>query len=293
MSKRLFTAALGDPPALAALVAARLALPLEDAEARVTRGSVYVDGRRTTDPRASIALGSRVTVFDSPHPIAAPPPVAVVFRDDWLLILEKPPGLPSQATRADSADALDALARAIAPAARPMHRLDRDASGLVLFAARASACAPLQSALTEGRIDRRYLAIVAGRLGAVGETGQTDLRIGRHPHDARLRVAHAATSTAGQPARSRYCVLGHGDETTAVALELETGRTHQLRVHLSAIGHPIVGDRHYGGPPAARLCLHAHRLTLPHPRDGRSLTVTSPPPPELLALAPSLTNSSA
>jgi 23S rRNA-/tRNA-specific pseudouridylate synthase len=188
VKKRLFTAAAGDPKKLGALVAARLALAPAEAAARVAAGAVHVDGRRADDPEQPIAPGARVIVF-APAPATETPAPTVAWRDGWILIADKPPGLPSQATRADAAHALDAWARTVAPEARLMHRLDRDASGLVLFAARAWACAPLQAALSDGRIERRYLAVVAGRLGAVGESGRIELRVGRHPHDARLRVA--------------------------------------------------------------------------------------------------------
>jgi 23S rRNA pseudouridine1911/1915/1917 synthase len=288
VKKRLLTAAVGDPETLAALIAARLSLSPAAAAELIARGAVHVDGRRCLDRSAPVSAGGRVMVFQAP---AIPPPssLSVIVRDDWLIIVDKPAGVASQATRSDSSSSLDAQVRALVPDACLLHRLDRDASGLVLFAARADAAAPLQAALTGGRIDRRYLAVVAGHLGAVGATGRIALRIGRHPHDARLRAALPEASPAGQPAASRYRVLGHGEDVTGLELELETGRTHQLRVHLAAIGHPIVGDRLYGGRSAERLCLHAYRLTLPHPRSGREVVAIAPPPAALGALVSVLT----
>ena len=280
--KRLVTIAVGDPPTLAELLSARLGLAASAAVALVARGAVYASGKRLSDASASIATGTRLTVYlpDAPAP---PPPLAMVYRDAWLLVVDKPAGQPSQATRADAASALDAEVQRAFPEARMMHRLDRDASGLVLFAASPQARAPLQRALEAGEIERSYLARVAGRLD--GE-GRIALRIARDPRDERRRVAHPETSTAGQHAASRYRTLRHGAASTAVELTLETGRTHQLRVHLQAIGHPIAGDRLYGGPPSGRLCLHATRLELRHPANGQPLTLLSPPPAALALDAP-------
>jgi 23S rRNA pseudouridine1911/1915/1917 synthase len=292
VKKRLFTAALGDPETLAPLVAARLSLTPDAAAAHVQRGAVHVGGRRCLDAGARVPTGERVAVFLDDHPMTASS-LSVVFRDSWLVIVDKPAGVASQATRAESESALDAQVRAIVPDARLMHRLDRDASGLVVFAARADAAPPLQAALDEGRVDRRYLAVVAGRVGNVGATGRIALRIARHPHDARLRTALPEAAPGGRPAATRWRVVGAGDGTTGLALTLETGRTHQLRVHLSAIGHPIVGDRAYGGPPAERLCLHAWRLALPHPRDGREVVAVAPVPDALAARVPALTSATA
>jgi RluA family pseudouridine synthase len=196
----------------------------------------------------------------------------VAFEDAWLLVVDKPIGVPSQATRSDAQNALDAQVRARHPEARMMHRLDRDASGLVLFARTESARGPLQRALESGRIARTYRALVSGRLEG---SGRITLRIARGPKDPRKRVALPEAAPGGQPAASRWRALGADGENTAVELDLETGRTHQLRVHLAALGHPIVGDRLYGGPAAPRLMLHAQRLALPHTDDGRMIEVVS------------------
>lgn len=282
MNKRLFTCAVGDPATLAALIAARLGVSETEAVALVARGAVQVAGRRATVAAQPIERGARITVR-IPEDRVQPDELTVLHRDPWLLIVDKPAGMVSQPSRGESESALDARVRARFAEARMMHRLDRDASGLVLFALAPEARAPLQAALEAGEIERGYLAVVTGRLDGEGEIA---LRIGRDPKDERRRIAHPEASSAGQAAKSHYRALRHGAASTVVALALETGRTHQLRVHLQAIGHPILGDRLYGGPPAARLCLHAERLALPHPRDRRPLVVTSPVPPELEADAP-------
>lgn len=279
-AKRVLTVAVGDPPALGAWLAARLGVGQAEAAALVARGGVHVAGRRATDATRAMRPGEKVVVYPAAQAAAAD--FAVAYEDPWLIVADKPAGLPSQPTRAD-ADALDARVRRRWPEARMLHRLDRDASGLVLFARAPEARAALQAALEHGRIERRYVAVAAGRLE--GE-GRIALRIARDPADARRRVALPEQAPGGQPAASRYRAVAHGARSTAVALTLETGRTHQLRVHLQAIGHPILGDRLYGGPEAPRLCLHATELALPHPRDGRPIVVSSPVPGDLPFGAP-------
>ena len=135
------------------------------------------------------------------------------------------------------------------------------------------------------------MAIVDGELR--GE-GHIRLRIGRHGSDTRLRAALPENAPAGESADTAFRVLGHGTRAdrpvTAVELQLVTGRTHQIRVHLSALGHPLVGDAAYGGPPYARLCLHGYALFLPHPFNRAPLRLRSPLPPEFAQLVPGLTS---
>jgi RluA family pseudouridine synthase len=223
-----------------------------------------VGGSRCLDPDARLSPGTRVVVHVDER--TAPEP-AIVYEDEWLLVADKPAGMPSQATRADASGTLEAWARARHPEARLLHRLDRDASGLVILSLRGRAA--LQEALNGGRIDRRYLARVTPPLAGEGDIR---LRIGRDPKDPRRRRALPENDPNGEPAHTHY------RSASLVELTLDTGRTHQIRVHLSAIGHPIDGDVLYGGAPAERLMLHAHALTLPHPRDGRRLQFDSPAP---------------
>ena len=282
--KKLLTAAMSDPVELDALIAARLEIAHSAATALVVRGAVQVDGRRASDPNAQIVPGARLTVY-LPEDAAASdePAIVFAFRDAFVAVVDKPAGMPSQATRADAASALDARVQAELPDARMMHRLDRDASGLVLFALDPAARAPLQRALELGKIDRRYVAVVSGHLE--GE-GRIALRIGRDAHDERRRLAHPESTDTGQAAVTLWKALRHGATSTVLELTLETGRTHQLRVHLSALGHPILGDRLYGGAPAERLCLHAEHLSLRHPMGRRRIVVSSPAPAALLADSP-------
>jgi 23S rRNA pseudouridine1911/1915/1917 synthase len=288
MAKRVLTRAPDDPASLVELLAARLSVEPAAARARIAAGSVYVAGRRAGES-TPVAVGAKVTVYLTVA--APPPPLRVAYEDDWLVVVDKAAGVPCQAERSQQAAALDAqVQRAFGSATRMMHRLDKEASGLVLFARQGRACAPLQAALAAGAVERRYLAIVDGDLAGAGVIR---LRIGRHPHDRRLRAALPESAPAGEPACSHHRALARGrlgERTiTAVELQLETGRTHQLRVHLSGIGHPLVGDEAYGGPPFECLCLHAHALALPHPRDAHAVVVRSPCPEPLERLVPGLT----
>jgi 23S rRNA pseudouridine1911/1915/1917 synthase len=287
--KRVLTVAVGDPPQLDRWLAARLppepgADPLPRAREHVAQGAVHVDGRRCLDPSTPLRPGQRLTIFLAAPP-ASLPPLHVIHRDRHLLVIEKPSGVPTQATHGTSREALDERVRCEIDAdARPLHRLDRDASGLVLFA-RPEARARLQAAMAAGAIDRRYIAIVSPRLD--GE-GRINLRIGRDPTDRRRRTALPERAPSGEAAASRWRVRAHTGDRAALELTLETGRTHQLRVHLAAIGHPILGDRLYGGDAAERLCLHAHQLTVPDPPQP-ARTFTSEVPALFHRLVPGLT----
>jgi len=289
MRKRVFSRWATDPDRLAAMLAQRLDAKASYVHDLIEAGAVYVNAARAAGDM-QLTIGDKITVFL--QALEALPPLQVVHRDGWIIVVDKPAGLPSQAERGQRTHALDSqVQRGVDEAARLVHRLDKEASGLVLFSRRQRANAPLQAALAAGEIDRRYVAIVDGELR--GE-GHIRLRIGRHPSDPRLRSALPENAPAGQRAHSRYRTLAHAmwgnRPITAVELQLDTGRTHQLRVHLSAIGHTLVGDAAYDGPPFERLCLHAHTLTLPHPENQQELRLQAPLPEPLCRLVPRLTS---
>ena len=220
------------------------------------------------------------------------PPIVVVYRDEDLAIVDKPAGLPTQAETAQRAFSLEAAAtRDLGADARLMHRLDKEASGLLLVALRSAAYAPLQRAMAAHAIDRRYVAIAQGPL--VGDA-TIRKRIGRHPRDQRLRAPFPEDATTGEAACTHFRALGHGSldgmPVTAVELRLETGRTHQIRVHLAALGHPIVGDPSYGGPSFERLCLHAYAMELAQPTSGQRIRASAALPPPFARLVPGLTS---
>ena len=165
-----------------------------------------------------------------------------------------------------------------------MHRLDRDTSGLMLVARSPRAYDVLVAALARRDIERRYLALVWGRFDA--PRGVIDAPIGRSP----TRRTRMAIRDEGRAARTAYEVRGEYDPPVVSLVEcrLETGRTHQLRVHLSAVGHAVVGDAAYRGDRPSlrpgRPFLHAHQLVLDHPTTGRRLSFEDPLPPELASL---------
>jgi 23S rRNA pseudouridine1911/1915/1917 synthase len=289
MKKRVFRRWANDPPELDKLVAARLDLAREEAVALIERGSVSIDGERALRHELLIEVGQKIAVHLG-H-VEAAPPLVFAYRDQDVAVVDKPAGLPSQAEPSQQAFALTAaVTRDLGGYARLMHRLDKDASGLVVVALQRAMYEPLQRAFAEHAVERRYLAIVGGEL--VGDKA-VRARIGRHPRDQRLRVALPENATAGEAACTRYRTLAHGHldgaPITAVELVLETGRTHQIRVHMMSIGHSLVGDTAYGGAAFERLCLHAYSVALLHPRTRKPLAVSSPMPEPFGRLVPRLT----
>jgi len=206
-----------------------------------------------------------------------------IHADDALLVLDKPAGLLAVPGRGeDKQDCLSARAQARWPDALIVHRLDMATSGLMVMARGPAVQRALSIAFAARAVTKRYIAVVAGRLEAPeDEWGIIDLPIVVDwPNRPRRIVDHGP----GKPSVTRWRVLGHGEdgETTRVELEPVTGRSHQLRVHLRELGHPILGDALYAPPEvqarAARLLLHAWRLELAHPVTGESLAFESPVP---------------
>jgi RluA family pseudouridine synthase len=209
------------------------------------------------------------------------PPDAIRFEDDWLLVVDKPAGLAAHAASGVEGPDLAALVRRHAATASLLHRLDREASGLVLFGKRREANQVLQRQLESHAIERLYLAIAAGHLSR--PEGVIDRAI---PERSLGRAALRRKPPPGAlPARSHVRVVRLLDSgNSLVEVRLETGRKHQIRVHLASIGHPLLGDRRYGGPPAPRLALHAHRISFTHPQTGAPLRLDAPLPADLQAL---------
>lgn len=262
----------------------------------IALGAVRCDERALT---ASTRLrgGERIVVEPQPREADtafAPDPVdlVIVHEDDELLVLDKPPGLVVHPAAGHWRGTLmngllhhrPALARL--PRAGIVHRLDRDTSGLLVVARTEAAFASLSAQLAERSVERRYLALVVGRSPA---RGTIDAPIGRDPV-SRVRMAVVAPER-GRAARTHYERLAVGElASRAVSLlecRLETGRTHQIRVHLRSIGHPLVGDTLYGGAALdgfARQALHAWRLALRHPANGQPARWRSPLPEDLRTL---------
>lgn len=194
-----------------------------------------------------------------------------LYIDAQMLVLEKPPGLLSVPGRTEP-DCLAARAQALWPDALVVHRLDQATSGLWVMARGLPAQRALSLAFERRRVHKRYVAVVEGQVP--GEAGRIDLPL---IVDWPNRPRQIVDPARGKPALTHWRVLGRGDGCTRLLLEPVTGRSHQLRVHLQALGHPIVGDDLYGtaGP---RLLLHAQALDLPHPADGRPMHFDSPVP---------------
>lgn len=202
--------------------------------------------------------------------MAQTPELVIVHQDDDLLVVDKPTGLLSVPGRGlDKQDCLSLRVQALYPDALVVHRLDMATSGLMLFARGPVAQRALSLAFAERRITKRYVAVVAGHLAtSAQEWGVIDLPIGADwPQRPLRKIDHHL----GKASVTRWRVLGAGPDHRATRLELEpeTGRSHQLRVHLLALGHPILGDALYGTPEvqgmATRLLLHASSLTFKHP----------------------------
>lgn len=207
----------------------------------------------------------------------------VLYADAHLLAFDKPSGLLSVPGRgADKSDCVATRASAQWPDARVVHRLDQPTSGIIVLARGLEMQRMVSDAFAQRRVDKRYVAIVDGWPGQ--DAGVIDLPlIADWPNRPRQRV----DAIVGKPALTRWSVLSReiapdGTHCARLALSPETGRSHQLRVHLKAIGHPILGDALYAGDAAQarapRLLLHAEALSLVHPATGDELRIESPLP---------------
>lgn len=249
---------------------------------------MLVNGRpgRAADP---VAEGDRVE-YTVPEPVAAAPqaesiPLRVVHSDPGFVVIDKPAGMVthpapghSRGTLVHALLGLGGTWSAAGGEARPgiVHRLDAGTSGLILAARTDAAHRSLSAQLADRSLSRTYLAIALGVVERA--SGVLEGPIGRDPRD-RKRMA---VIDGGRPARTRFAVLERHASATLLQCDLETGRTHQVRVHLAAFGHPLAGDRVYGGARAAavaaRPMLHAYRLRLRHPVTNAEMSFESPAP---------------
>jgi 23S rRNA pseudouridine1911/1915/1917 synthase len=251
---------------------------------------VRVDGnlrpkRHPVAPGERIEIDSRELVVPEAEPVQAP--FTVAYEDEYLLVVDKPAGVVVHPARGHRTGTLaQALAGRGAGGDEPwragiVHRLDRDTSGLLVVAKSDSVHHALKSLLANRRLRREYLALVDGRPEA--RAGTIDAPIGR---DRRDRLLMSIESDEPRQARTHFEIERLLPEATLLRVVLETGRTHQIRVHMAAIGHPVCGDPQYGGSSRyglQRQFLHAARLAFEHPVTHEAVDVSSPLPPGLAA----------
>jgi 23S rRNA pseudouridine1911/1915/1917 synthase len=214
------------------------------------------------------------------------PALQIAFQDEHLLVVDKGAGLVVHPARGHREDTLAQLLAPLTAGGEPeragiVHRLDRDTSGLLVVSRSQEVHRRLQAALAARKIEREYLALVEGRPPA--RTGTIEAPIGRDP---RVRTRMAVGGVSPREARTHFTLERALTGTSLLRLRLETGRTHQIRVHLQAIGHPVVGDPEYGTAGMLgleRQFLHATRLAFDHPVTGERVEVHSALPPDLQA----------
>ncbi|MEE9219091.1 MAG: RluA family pseudouridine synthase [Acidobacteriota bacterium] len=268
----------------------------------IEQGRVHVEGR-SVEPDSRPPLGAQVE-GSLPPPVASeliaePFTLDVLYEDAHLLVIDKPSGLsvhPGAGRR--SATLVNQLlgsgrnlSRVGAPE-RPgiVHRLDRETSGCLVVALSDVAHHALAAQFQRRRVDKEYRALVRGVLAR--PHGRVELPIGRHPVQ---RTRMSVQSRTGRAALTEYRVLDSGRGMSWLAIDLRTGRTHQIRVHLTSLGHPIIGDSVYGRPrrricaeplrgigPPGRLMLHAYRVAFQHPLGSHRIEVRSPLPPDMV-----------
>ena len=259
------------------------------AQALIADGRVTVDGRPQLK-RHMVAPGELIEVDEpsSPTPKVAPTPqFAIAYDDAYLLVVDKPAGVVVHPARGHRTGTLaQALAEVAAGGeegwrAGIVHRLDRDTSGLLVVAKDDAVHRALKGLLQARLLEREYLTLVEGRVDA--RTGTIEAAIGR---SRRERVLMSIDTDAPREARTHFSVERLLARATLLRVVLETGRTHQIRVHMQAIGHPVCGDLTYGGHRVyglQRQFLHAARLRFPHPVTGEEVDVSSPLPEDLVA----------
>ena len=264
----------------------------------IADGKILVNGR-ISKPGYILRAGDEVRILqdiaESPISIAKPRliPLDIVYEDEDLLVVNKAAGMVVHPAPGHTDDTLVNALLARYPdlqgveGLRPgiVHRLDKDTSGLIIVAKNVRTQAALIEQMKRHQIVKRYLALVEGVVSL--DHGSIDAPIGRDP---RHRQRMAVMATGGREARTHFRVLERFHQHTLLLLELETGRTHQIRVHLKAIGHPVVGDPVYGSGNTRgnlslkRQFLHAYQLTFAHPSTGKILELEAPLPEDLKAV---------
>ena len=277
------------------LIAAHIsALSRARVQGLMREGQVRLGGAVVSEPGRRVKAGDAIEIAIPPaepaEPAAEDIPLTIVYEDDEVIVIDKPAGLTVHPAPGHPTGTLvnaliahcGASLSGIGGVRRPgiVHRLDKDTSGLMVVAKTLEAQTDLVRQLQARSVSRVYLAIAEGR---IEKSGSVDAPIGRHPtHRTRMAIVER-----GRPARTHYRPLQSGSGWTLVECTLETGRTHQIRVHLQHIGHPLVGDPVYGKRTSIilrsatafnRQALHATTLSLEHPASGARMSWSSSPP---------------
>jgi 23S rRNA pseudouridine1911/1915/1917 synthase len=256
------------------------------------KGHLVLVNGHPADPADRVAAGD-VVDFEIPEAYAVEVgaeqiPLDIIYEDEDLAVINKPAGMVVHPAPGHYTGTLvhALLGRggawsAVGGASRPgvVHRLDKGTSGLIVVARNDVSHRSLSAQLKDRSLSRTYLTIVRGSVKA--DAGELEGPIGRHPVE-RKRMA---VVSGGRYARTRYQVVERRRTHTLLRCDLDTGRTHQIRVHLAALGHPVAGDNEYGGrePAADRPMLHAWQLRLRHPRTGEEMKFEVSPPPDFQA----------
>ncbi len=262
----------------------------------IEAGAVSVEGFKVLKASVKVKAGDQLTVELRPTPQsqsfkAEAMVLEVVFEDSWLLVINKPAGLVVHPAPGNwSGTLLNGLLAhdpqaACLPRAGIVHRLDKDTSGLMVVARQRQAMDQLVSMIAARNVSREYVALAHGAWHDA-KARRVDAPIGRDPRN-RLRMAAVdLEKNAGKPASTTISVLDTTQRHCLVECRLDTGRTHQIRVHMTLLGHPLVSDELYGGSGAGgmkRQALHACRLAFKHPVDGAAMEFKSPPPSDFQA----------
>ena len=264
----------------------------------IAEGAVQVNGK-FSKPGYALRVGDEILVDLAASPAhttrakANPLPLDIIYEDADLLVVNKAPGMVVHPAPGHSEDTLVNALLAYYPQLREseqeqrpgiVHRLDRDTSGLLIVAKNARAQAALVGQMQRHEITKRYLALVEGNVAL--DQGSIDAPIGRDPRH-RQQMAITVNGVGSREARTHFRVMERFARHTLLLVQLETGRTHQIRVHLKAIGHPVVGDPTYGsgsvirGSNLQRQFLHSYQLQFTHPLSGEALQFEAPLPADL------------
>lgn len=251
---------------------------LRSGEVRVNSARVKPDYRLRAGDRIRVPP---IRVSNRRKPAARPHEFPIVYEDASILVIDKPAGVAVHGGSGVSFGVIESL-RAARPQAKVLelaHRLDRDTSGLLILAKKRSALVELHRMLREGEVEKDYLAVVKGEY-----KGPPEIRAPLHKYVTGSGERRVAVTERGMSAATRVKVLKRAAELSLLEARLLTGRTHQIRVHLAHVGHPILGDEKYGGGSAKRLLLHAAKLAFRHPLTGEPLRLESPMPSAMQAL---------